>query len=246
MPTNTKSSILESLALIRGLEFGNETLHFDCGINLSRCGIEKAGCYGELWLRPLSQDLFSARVRYNPLGLPAGLGNLPLHEERDGWYLVLGSWNCTTENPEKANKESKENNLDILLVPVNPRRNARLGPILICQYHKCSGNRLAILPRPSCTGYIILACALPSNSGPNSCAPGQFTSDAPNCSWPGTFKAEQALNRHYRAKHLNDRVDCPVGGCLYVGGRGIKRADNLPAHLLNKHGISCTRPLYGN
>ena len=36
--------------------------NFDCGINLSRCGIEKAGCYGELWLRPLSQDLFSPRV----------------------------------------------------------------------------------------------------------------------------------------------------------------------------------------
>ena len=28
----------------------------------SRGGIERAGCYGELWLRPLSQDLFSARV----------------------------------------------------------------------------------------------------------------------------------------------------------------------------------------
>ena len=59
---NTKGSILESLLLFRGLEFGNETFHFDCGINLSCCGIERAGCYGELWLRPLSQDLFSARA----------------------------------------------------------------------------------------------------------------------------------------------------------------------------------------
>ena len=31
-------------------------------MNLSRGGIERAGCYGELWLRPLSQDLLSARV----------------------------------------------------------------------------------------------------------------------------------------------------------------------------------------
>ena len=62
MLINAKGSILESLLLFRDLEFGNETFHFDCGINLSRCGIERAGCYGQLWLRPLSQDLFSARV----------------------------------------------------------------------------------------------------------------------------------------------------------------------------------------
>ena len=62
---NTKGSILECLLLFRGLEFGNETFHFDCGIDLSSCGIERAGCYGELWLRPLSQDLFSARVLLN-------------------------------------------------------------------------------------------------------------------------------------------------------------------------------------
>ena len=62
MLINTKGSILESLPLFRGLEFGNKTIHFDCGINLSRCGIGRAGCYGELWLRPLSQDLFSPRV----------------------------------------------------------------------------------------------------------------------------------------------------------------------------------------
>ena len=62
MLINTKGSILESLLLFRGLEFGNETFHFNRGINLSRCDIERAGCYGELWLRPLSQDLFSARV----------------------------------------------------------------------------------------------------------------------------------------------------------------------------------------
>ena len=62
MLINTKGSILEPFLLFRGLEFGSETFHFDCGINLSRCGIKRAGCYGELWLRPLSQDLFSARV----------------------------------------------------------------------------------------------------------------------------------------------------------------------------------------
>ena len=60
MLINTKGSILESLPLFKGLEFGNKTFHLT-GISLSR-GIEGAGCYGELWLCPLSQDLFSARV----------------------------------------------------------------------------------------------------------------------------------------------------------------------------------------
>ena len=48
MLINTKGSILESLPLFRVLEFGNETFDFDCGINSSRCGIERAGCYREL------------------------------------------------------------------------------------------------------------------------------------------------------------------------------------------------------
>ena len=69
MLINTKGSILESFLLFRGLEFGNETFHFDCGINLSRCGVKRAGCYGELWLCPLSQDLFSPRVELYPTGI---------------------------------------------------------------------------------------------------------------------------------------------------------------------------------
>ena len=64
MLINTKGSILESLPLFRGLEFCNATFHFNYGINLSRCGIERAGCNGELWLRPLFQDLLSPE--YHP------------------------------------------------------------------------------------------------------------------------------------------------------------------------------------
>ena len=75
MLINTKGSILESLLLLRGLEFGNETFHFDCGINLSRCSIERAGCYGELWLHPLPQDLFSARAEEVLFdAMPSGIG----------------------------------------------------------------------------------------------------------------------------------------------------------------------------
>ena len=79
------------------------------------------------------------------------------------------------------------------------------------------------------------------HSGPHTCAPGKFTCEVPNCSLAGTFKPKQAFNRHYRAMHHSDRVDCPVEGCVRVGAQGIKRADNLAAHMLNKHGISHAR-----
>ncbi|CUS13197.1 unnamed protein product, partial [Tuber aestivum] len=94
---------------------------------------------------------------------------------------------------------------------------------IFCQFHKCSGNR-----------------------GPHTCAPRNFTCKAPDCAFPRSFKTKQALNKHYLAKHGNDRVDCPVEGCVHVGAQGINRADNLPAHLLNKHGIPQARLQYGN
>ena len=76
-----------------------------------------------------------------------------------------------------------------------------------------------------------------SHSGPHTCALGRFTCKAPNCTWSGNFKTKQAFNRHYRAMHLSDRVDCPIEGCPRVGAHGIKRADNLAAHIFNKHNI---------
>ena len=57
------------------------------------------------------------------------------------------------------------------------------------------------------------------------------------CTWRSSFPTKQALDRHHEVKHLNKRVDCPVQGCERVGDKGIKRKDNLPAHVWNKHGI---------
>ena len=48
MLINTKGSILESHLLFRGLEFGNETFHFDCGISLSCCRVKIAEFCEEL------------------------------------------------------------------------------------------------------------------------------------------------------------------------------------------------------
>jgi len=131
---------------------------------------------------------------------------------------------------------------------VNPPRNARPDPTLIfCEYPKCSDNKLAIPLHllPHLTERHTNLHSTP-HSGRHSYAPSQLICLAPGCSSPGTFKTKQALTRHYQSKHLNDRHDCPVAGCLYVGDRGIKRADNLAAHLLTKHGISRAKPGYGN
>jgi len=85
----------------------------------------------------------------NWLRLPAGLGDLLLYPEEDGWYSVLGPWKGTTDNPDDANEDNPEANLDIPISPVNPPRNARPDPTpIFCEYPKCSGNRLAI-PFPS-------------------------------------------------------------------------------------------------
>lgn len=94
--------------------------------------------------------------------------------------------------------------------------------------------------------HITLTYTRDSYSSPHTCTEGGITCEAPNCSWPGIFKTKQAFNRHYHAKHLNDRVNCPVEGCVRVGARGIKGADNLALHMWNKHGISHPGIVYGN
>ncbi|RPA91151.1 hypothetical protein L873DRAFT_1848401 [Choiromyces venosus 120613-1] len=161
------------------------------------------------------------------LDLPAGLGDLPLHPDQDGWYSVLGSWDGTTDIPETANEvneEIPENKIAIPIPQLNRPRNARpILPIIFCEYDKCAGH-----------------------CGPHACEPGRITCKAPSCSSSGNFKTKQAFSRHYLSKHLDDRVDCPVEGCPRVGVQGIKRKDNLAAHILNKHGIPSSRPPISN
>jgi len=63
----------------------------------------------------------------------------------------------------------------------------------------------------------------------------------PGCNWRSSFPTKQALDRHREVKHLGLHVDCPIPGCEKVGDKGIKRKDNLPVHVLKKHGINLTR-----
>ncbi|PUU80023.1 hypothetical protein B9Z19DRAFT_1173582 [Tuber borchii] len=106
---------------------------------------------GQLLASPHKTESFGKEAAYewfNTLRLPVGLGDLPLHLDKDGWYSVLGSWNGASNNPYPANRVSEgnlENNHAIPVPTVDPTRNDR--PTLqriFCQYHRCSGNRLLL------------------------------------------------------------------------------------------------------
>ncbi|KAG0640958.1 hypothetical protein HOY80DRAFT_1135609, partial [Tuber brumale] len=143
--------------------------------------------------------------------LPAGLGPLPLYREDDGFYSVLGPLLSHTTPGEDQTNESAE--CTLAYDPVNT--SATLRPPrekVFCGLSRCSGN-----------------------SGPHTCSCRSYTCNAPGCTPRDPFKTKQALNRHYEEIHLGERLDCPVSGCENVGERGIKRLDNLVAHLKNKH-----------
>ena len=74
--------------------------------------------------------------------------------------------------------------------------------------------------------------------GPHTCSHRSYICWAPDCLRSTPFGTKQALNRHYEVIYLAERMDCPVAGCENVGEKGIKRYDNLVAHMKNKHGVS--------
>ncbi|CUS07923.1 unnamed protein product [Tuber aestivum] len=145
--------------------------------------------------------------------LPTDLGPLPLYRLDDGFYSVLDpSLNratpCANQSPHHIANGTFENNT-ILSATLTPARI-----IIFCGAIRC-----------------------PGASGPHSCLDRSFICNARNCHWTNPFKTKQGFNRHYEAVHLAERVDCPIPGCENVGERGIKRYDNLAAHLRTKHGI---------
>jgi len=133
--------------------FVNKTLvlHFSCLPNLlSReiCKLLSAFFYNPCRNQhSYFQSLSWFNELDNRIGLPAGLGDL-LYEEEDGCYSVLRPWKGTTDNPDDVNQDNPEAP-DIPIPSVNRPGNTRPDPTLIyCQYHKCSGNRLAIPLHP--------------------------------------------------------------------------------------------------
>ena len=169
--------------------------------------------------------------------LPAELGPLPLFQHDDGFFSVLGPPLCHATPEDQANRSTGHTlayspiNIPATLTPLTPRDK------VFCGSFKCSGTRF--VPRST------LLSAYPSDkltlrSGPHTCSRDSYTCNVPDCDRPTPFKTRQSLNRHYEVVHLAERFDCPVPECENVGEKGIKRYDNLVAHMRNKHG------LYGN
>ncbi|KAG0637835.1 hypothetical protein HOY80DRAFT_1002314 [Tuber brumale] len=62
----------------------------------------------------LMSQVFVLAQLGSPPGLHAGLGDLPLHPDKGGWYSVLGPWDGAADTPgtDELSEENLENNLD--------------------------------------------------------------------------------------------------------------------------------------
>ncbi|KAG0133640.1 hypothetical protein HOY82DRAFT_625992 [Tuber indicum] len=159
-----------------------------------------------------------------PQPLPAALGDLPLYDDGNGFYSVNGPLNFTIIPPCAAVAPTNRYNPTIHVSTVEisslPGQSSRASP----------SHRQQCLTNDSI-----------SNSPVKGSKKRSYHCDEPGCAWRSSFPTKQALNRHREARHLNIRVDCPIEGCERVGENGIKRKDNLPAHVLNKYEIELPR-----
>ena len=174
-------------------------------------------------------DLVSTNAAGIAHPLPAELGPLPLFQDEDGFYSVLGPSPCHTPREDHVDRPT---NHTLANNPINiPGTITPPKDKVFCGSSRCSGNRFA----PSTPLYAYPSHKLTLRSGPHTCSRSSYTCNVPNCDQPRPFKTRQALNRHYEAVHLAERFDCPVPQCENVGEKGIKRYDNLVAHMRNKH-----------
>lgn len=68
-----------------------------------------------------------------------------------------------------------------------------------------------------------------------------YICDEAGCTWRSPFRRKQDLTRHREVIHLQRRYDCPIRGCERVGNKGIKRKDNLRAHVRGQHQVELPR-----
>jgi len=94
---------------------------------------------GSQYLYPCSTSGVLPLLDYDNRGDPAqlfpGLGDLPLHPDKDGWYSVLGPWSGNTDYPDLTNKVvvggvNLEINPAIPAVTMPPRPSLQ---IIFCQ-----------------------------------------------------------------------------------------------------------------
>ncbi|KAG0637824.1 hypothetical protein HOY80DRAFT_1138016 [Tuber brumale] len=154
-----------------------------------------------------------------PQPLPAGLGDQPLYRTDNGFYSVTGPLDLPVLPPCRA------------VVCVNGDNHSTIHPSAAdISGHSDQNPSLQYL-----NDHV-------ASRGPQTHPERKsYLCGKPGCTWKSSFPTKQGLDRHREVKHLNIRVDCPIPGCERVGDKGIKRKDNLPAHVLNKHGIELPR-----
>ncbi|PUU74679.1 hypothetical protein B9Z19DRAFT_419184 [Tuber borchii] len=162
--------------------------------------------------------------------LPPQLENLPLYLDDDGFYSVNGP-RFHANHSQHPTAHLLDNQI---FKPVSQSPNTSSNP------HQPPINGLNKLEIPLCTSapcIRILAPPPQSQPNPRKFAQGEYICNEPDCAWKYPFPTKQGLTRHHEVKHLQKRFDCPIPGCESVGSRGIKRMDNLRAHVWNQHRV---------
>ncbi|KAG0637872.1 hypothetical protein HOY80DRAFT_970526 [Tuber brumale] len=156
--------------------------------------------------------------------------SLPLYPDDDGFYSVNG--------PALHSNYSKYPTAH----PLGSKTWGTGGQRLHTPSHPLQRpvdfvNESAILPRSSVPPSPPPSPSSPSPSSPETSPRRIYACQEPGCAWPSSFQTRQGLIRHHEARHLQKRLDCPFPGCKMIGNRGIKRKDNLRAHLWTRHGV---------
>lgn len=166
--------------------------------------------------------------------LPPELEDLPLYLDHDGFYSV---------NDPEFHTNYNEHPTTYLLdnQTSNP---ASKNPNTSSNLHQLPVNAINKLDTRLCAPFSQIS--LPASSpqpqpSPQASHRGKYICNEPGCIWQFPFQTKQALARHHEAKHLQKRLDCPFPGCESVGSRGIKRKDNLRAHIWNQHRVELLR-----
>ena len=92
---------------------------------------------------------------------------------------------------------------------------------------------------------LIPALSPQSQHGVQEFPQGRYFCIEPGCTWLSPFETKQGLTRHRETKHFQKRRDCPIPGCKRVGNKGIKRKDNLRAHMQEQHQVKLPRQSAG-
>ncbi|CUS07917.1 unnamed protein product [Tuber aestivum] len=159
--------------------------------------------------------------------LPTELGPLPLYPLDDGFFSVLGPLPLS---PSDGGFSVLGPSLNYTAIGYQANEPADDTPVP--QWIAETSDT----PRPTRDKFFCGSPRCSGNSGPHTCSSPSYTCEASGCTRRTPFKTRRSLNRHYEAEHLVERVDCPFPGCVNVGKKGIKRHDNLVAHMRNKHG----------